>query len=392
MKKCGWKLHLNCNMELDGDCFEQEPCEHQTDGAAKAGTAKPDSPTCPVCECVLIFANRAKLWVCPGDDCIWTQPDARQRPRKPEYGVKNGFEVVFDENKWEWQEVNDIRPAAKPAAPVTDKQKRDAAVDAFATAIRARLDEQAAKGYTGWDAAYPWQALAGEIADDSRSVERALSKCIDIGARAMMLHFRKRNGLEDGAKPAAPTEKKPVVAWWHCERKSTYIKTVDGITVEHNSHQPGFCATFPNGHGWVEIPESEYLAATGKKQQPAPSTPACLLCREHYISKGSIYACQLEDGHAGTHVAEKNGIRVEWPAPKPIKVGDVVRARNEEGVLRFNGVYCVETTVRAKLLHAIHPRWNVYRIGDVSEQWLRANCEFRKDGTDGSRAEDWEVR
>lgn len=74
---------------------------------------------------------------------------------------------------------------------MTDKQKRDAAVDAFAAAIKTRLDEQAAKGYTGWDGDYPTDALAGEIADDACTVERASRKCVDIGARAAMLHARR---------------------------------------------------------------------------------------------------------------------------------------------------------------------------------------------------------
>jgi len=73
---------------------------------------------------------------------------------------------------------------------MTDKEKRDAAVDAFAQAIKDRLDQKAAKGFTGWDGAYPSDALGGEIADDSHTVERAARKCVDIGARAMMLHYR----------------------------------------------------------------------------------------------------------------------------------------------------------------------------------------------------------
>ena len=78
---------------------------------------------------------------------------------------------------------------------MTDKQRRDAAVDAFAEAIKTRLDEKAAKGYTGWDGEYPSDALAGEIADDACTVERAARKCVDIGARAAMLHFRRTSNV-----------------------------------------------------------------------------------------------------------------------------------------------------------------------------------------------------
>ena len=81
---------------------------------------------------------------------------------------------------------------------MTDKAKRDAAVDAFAMAIKVRMDEQAAKGYTGWDGDYPYYALCDEIAGDAAAASQCrTAKCghyaIDIGARAMMLHFRSSN-------------------------------------------------------------------------------------------------------------------------------------------------------------------------------------------------------
>jgi hypothetical protein len=78
---------------------------------------------------------------------------------------------------------------------VTDKEKRDAAVDAFAAAIKARLDEQAAKGYTGWDGGYPSNVLRAEIVNDAAHGYRHKTdeKTVDIGARAMMLHFRSSN-------------------------------------------------------------------------------------------------------------------------------------------------------------------------------------------------------
>jgi hypothetical protein len=79
---------------------------------------------------------------------------------------------------------------------MTDKEKRDAAVDAFAAAIKARLDEQAAAGYTGWDGGYPTDALCWAIRDDSDTTSRALAKAVDIGARAMMLHFRAERVVE----------------------------------------------------------------------------------------------------------------------------------------------------------------------------------------------------
>lgn len=85
---------------------------------------------------------------------------------------------------------------------MTDKQKRDAAVDAFAIAIKARLDEQAAKGYAGWDGDYATDTLADELHHDAGMVLAAIGMgvqwrrdrwIVDIGARAMMLHFRTSN-------------------------------------------------------------------------------------------------------------------------------------------------------------------------------------------------------
>ena len=76
---------------------------------------------------------------------------------------------------------------------MNDKQKRDAAVDAFALAIKARLDEQAAKGYTGWDGLNPSSnVLRAEIVNDAAHDYRRETdeKVVDIGARAMMLHHR----------------------------------------------------------------------------------------------------------------------------------------------------------------------------------------------------------
>ena len=93
---------------------------------------------------------------------------------------------------------------------MTDKQKRDAAVDAFATAIKARLDKKAAEGYTGWDCDYAANALAAELQDDAdilvlmtgQGVKRK-QRCaiaVDIGARAMMLHFRSSNATGEGLR------------------------------------------------------------------------------------------------------------------------------------------------------------------------------------------------
>ena len=86
---------------------------------------------------------------------------------------------------------------------MTEIERLNAAVDEFAAAIKTRLDEQAAKGYQGWDGAYPARDLASELAGDALAVRAHWEECrdvpamprllIDIGARAMMLHFRSSN-------------------------------------------------------------------------------------------------------------------------------------------------------------------------------------------------------
>ena len=98
---------------------------------------------------------------------------------------------------------------------MTDKQKRDAAVDAFAIAIKARLDEQAAKGYAGWDGDYATDTLADELHHDAGMVLAAIGMgvqwrrdrwIVDIGARAMMLHFRTSNAAGQGRREATYPE------------------------------------------------------------------------------------------------------------------------------------------------------------------------------------------
>jgi len=84
---------------------------------------------------------------------------------------------------------------------VSDKDKRDAAVDDFAKAMKARLDEKAAQGYTGWDEHYPAGKLAHEIYNDAARILPETGgwndkKGIDIANRAMMLWYRRQGAIE----------------------------------------------------------------------------------------------------------------------------------------------------------------------------------------------------
>lgn len=77
---------------------------------------------------------------------------------------------------------------------MTDREKRNAAVDKFADAIKARLDEQAARGYAGWDGNTVRSShyIADQLFADARNcvVTKKYGKAVDIAARAMMLWFR----------------------------------------------------------------------------------------------------------------------------------------------------------------------------------------------------------
>ena len=76
---------------------------------------------------------------------------------------------------------------------MTDKEKRDAVVHAFAAAMIERLDEKAAEGYTGWAAAYPENELRADIASDSGLVMLGGEHnhtLADIANRCMMLWYR----------------------------------------------------------------------------------------------------------------------------------------------------------------------------------------------------------
>ncbi len=75
---------------------------------------------------------------------------------------------------------------------MTDKERRDKAVDAFAEAMKARLDEKAARGYKGWDGAYNARYLLEEVKADAASmtVEKDDRHAVDIANLCMMLWFR----------------------------------------------------------------------------------------------------------------------------------------------------------------------------------------------------------
>jgi hypothetical protein len=75
----------------------------------------------------------------------------------------------------------------------TEEQKLCKAADDFNEAIKERLLQKAREGYTGWDGDYPAAHLAAEIRQDTRTSDNGKSKAVDIGARAMMLWFRKES-------------------------------------------------------------------------------------------------------------------------------------------------------------------------------------------------------
>jgi len=75
---------------------------------------------------------------------------------------------------------------------MNDKEKRDAAVDEFAKAMKERMDWAASQGKTGWDGEYPADALRSEIAEDADDMDLCEwdEKAVDIANRCMMLWYR----------------------------------------------------------------------------------------------------------------------------------------------------------------------------------------------------------
>ena len=89
---------------------------------------------------------------------------------------------------------------------MNDREKRHAAVDEFAKAMKERLDWAAdEKEHTGWDGAYAKEFLAQEMADDASTLALGVSEDIiddqdpllslDIANRAMFLWWRWHKGL-----------------------------------------------------------------------------------------------------------------------------------------------------------------------------------------------------
>jgi hypothetical protein len=74
--------------------------------------------------------------------------------------------------------------------------KLSGAVDEFVLAMKARLFQKEAEGYSGWDGAYSKEDLAKEMEDDCAIIgatgvdDRKL--CVDIANRAMMLWYQVR--------------------------------------------------------------------------------------------------------------------------------------------------------------------------------------------------------
>ena len=83
---------------------------------------------------------------------------------------------------------------------MSDKQKRDKAVDDFAEAMKVRLDEKANEGYTGWDGGFPTKKLRESIDRDSWKMVRDGNddKAVDIANRCMMLWFRAKEAQDAG--------------------------------------------------------------------------------------------------------------------------------------------------------------------------------------------------
>ncbi len=94
---------------------------------------------------------------------------------------------------------------------MTPQQKRDAAVDAFAAAMKARLDWAAANGRAGWDdeKIYSSDRCRSDLAEDATDMDingewAKDLQAIDIAARCMFLWYRAEKPV---LSPPAPSER-----------------------------------------------------------------------------------------------------------------------------------------------------------------------------------------
>lgn len=83
-----------------------------------------------------------------------------------------------------------------------DIEKLNAAVDAFAGAMKERFQQKVKEGYTGWDGDYPTQNILEEIKRDAEFLHedhcwetrfKPGKLSVDIANRCMMLWYREKN-------------------------------------------------------------------------------------------------------------------------------------------------------------------------------------------------------
>ena len=92
---------------------------------------------------------------------------------------------------------------------MTEIERINQVVDAFACAIKERMTKKYEEGYVGWDGEYPESALIEELVSDAEDINRnlpldkfkttctnvLLKRTIDVGARSMMLWYRHNHSL-----------------------------------------------------------------------------------------------------------------------------------------------------------------------------------------------------
>jgi hypothetical protein len=93
-------------------------------------------------------------------------------------------------NHLEWKRLDE-----RKEGNMTEKQKRDKAVDEFAAEMKARLDWAAdEKRYTGWDGAYSEDHLRTEMLADAEDItlfnNNTPKKFFDVANRCMFLWYR----------------------------------------------------------------------------------------------------------------------------------------------------------------------------------------------------------
>jgi len=161
-----------------------------------------------------------------------------------------------------------------------------------------------------------------------------------------------------------------------------------GRNMRHGLGKSWFCKWA--GCTWTQSDDRQRLRRPEKAPDGYEFTGECRLPK-----KGEAYDCGGRSQAAGEDHKECSSwplwiLRPAKPAPvathSPLRIGDIIRPCTDTARARFRDK--LQATITAAKTNGYH----VACLGTIDADWFRANCEFRRDGTDGSKPEHWERR